>query len=222
MSKLLVVNASARRARSISRDLSRRFVEEWKAVDPMVEVIDRDVGVTAPSVVTEDWIAACFTDPAARTPEQAEVLAGSDTLIGELERADVVVIATPMYNYGLPAALKCWLDQVIRVGKTFSFDLARGDYPLEPILTGKTLVCLASKGEFGFAPGGIREHANHLEPHLRTASGYLGVSDPEAFHAISVEYQEFGDARHASSRREAARATTALAKRLAAAVHEPA
>ena len=60
-----------------------------------------------------------------------------------------------MHNYGMPSALKSWFDKVIRIEKTFTFDLARGDFPLEPIMGGKTLVVLSSRGEFGFGPGGM-------------------------------------------------------------------
>lgn len=81
---------------------------------------------------------------------QQRALALSDELVDELERAEVLVLGTPMYNYGMPTALKGWVDHVIRINRTFSFDLARGDFPLRPILSGKTLVLLTSSGEFGF------------------------------------------------------------------------
>ena len=104
-----------------------------------------------------------------------------------------------MYNYGMPSSLKAWFDQVIRINKTFSFDLARGDFPLEPILSGKTLVILTSSGEFGFDTGGVRERMNHLVPHINTCSFYLGVSGDDRMHHIGIEYQEFGDERHRRS-----------------------
>lgn len=213
MPTLLAINASARSTRSISRDLSRRFISEWQASRPDDHVIYRDVGTAPPSFVSEDWIAACFTAEEERSKQQNVTLEESDTLIAELKAADVIVLATPMYNYGLPAALKAWIDMVIRIGKTFSFDLSRGDYPLEPILLDKTLVCLTSKGEFGFAPGGIRASSNHLDSHMRTIEHYLGVQES---HYIAVEYQEFGDARHDASRREAEIATTSTAQHLIA------
>jgi len=74
----------------------------------------------------------------------------SDILTGELVQSEIIVITTPMYNYGMPASLKAWFDQVIRINKTFSFDLARGDQPIEPIQSGKTLVILSASGEGGF------------------------------------------------------------------------
>lgn len=219
MTTILSIDASARTTRSITRDLSQRFLSEWRAGEPDVRVIRRDVGQSPPGFVSEAWIAACFTDPAERTPAQDETLRESDELIAEIEAADILLIATPMYNYGLPAVLKAWVDQVIRVGRTFSFDLARGDYPLEPILSGKTLACLTSKGEFGFAPGGIREGGNHLDPHIKTFQHYLGVTEA---HYVAVEFQEFGDARHDASRRQAELDVTALAQRLHAARALPA
>lgn len=212
MVTLLHIDASARTDRSISRDLTARFVERWRVSRPDDEIVRRDVGATPPRFINQEWIAACFTPEKERTADQIAELAESDTLIGEIERSDLVLIGTPMYNYGLPATLKAWVDQVIRVNMTFSFDLARGDYPLEPILTDKTLVCLTSKGEFGFAPGGMRDAANHLDPHIHTFARYLGVVRE---HFISVEYQEFGDERHDASRRDAERDVIALAESLA-------
>lgn len=105
-----------------------------------------------------------------------------------------------MYNYGMPALLKAWFDQIIRINKTFDFDLARGDKPLAPIFSGKTLVIITSSGEFGFEKGGINEHKNHLAPHIRTLSKYLGV---EVIYEVASEYQEFGDERHEKSLRDA-------------------
>lgn len=116
-----------------------------------------------------------------------------------------------MYNYGMPSALKAWFDQVIRVNKTFTFDLARGDEPIETILSGKHLVILSSRGEFGFEPGGVREHRNHLDPHIRTCSKFLGVVQD---HIIAIEYQEFGDERHKNSVKNAHRAVPKLVDHL--------
>ncbi len=67
--------------------------------------------------MTEEWIGAVFTAGDQLTAEQSERIRMSDTLINEIDRADVIVIGSPMYNYGMPAALKSWFDQVIRIGK---------------------------------------------------------------------------------------------------------
>ncbi len=200
MTTLLHIDASARGDRSLSRKLSKAFVDQWLAREPGAAVISRDVGRNPPPFVTEDWVAAAFAAADDRRDDQHEELRLSDELIGELDRANIIVIGTPMYNYGMPSALKSWFDKVIRIGKTFTFDLARGDFPLQPIMSGKTLVVLSARGEFGFGPGGVRESMNHLETHIFTCAHYLGVQES---HLIAIDYQEFNDDRHRQSVAEA-------------------
>lgn len=176
--------------------------------------MSRDLGKNPPPAIAESWIEAVFTPPENLSVSQKLEIALSNELIAELEQANVIVLATPMYNYGMPSALKAWFDQVIRVNQTFSFDLARGDYPLEPILSGKMLVLLTSSGEFGFASGGVREQMNHLVPHIKTCSTYLGVDVNNDFYHIGIEYQEFGDIRHQQSIQGANGAVSLLIKKL--------
>jgi FMN-dependent NADH-azoreductase len=211
MTTILHIDASARGERSLSRRLSKAFVDAWVESEPSATVTLRDVGRNPPPIITESWIGAVFTPPAELTPAQREEIRLSDELIDELDRADLIVIGTPMYNYGMPAALKSWFDKVIRIGKTFTFDLERGDYPLEPIMCGKTLVIVSARGEFGFGPGGARENMNHLETHVRTCANYLGVEDS---HLIAIDYQEFDDARHERSVADAYAAIPVLVDQL--------
>ena len=211
---LLIVNASPRRDRSLSRRLGAAFIAEWLAARPHDEVVQRDVGIDHPPLVTEAWVAASFTPDAEQTPSQREVLAYSDAAIGELARADIVIIATPRYNYGMPAALKAWFDQVIRIDRTFSFDRTEKTWPLSPLLSGKKLVLLTASGEFGFHAGGLRESWEHLEAHVRPCARYLGVAAADVHH-VAIEYQEFGDDRHRASTAAALEATKALAAQLA-------
>lgn len=210
MSHLLQIDASARKGRSLTRKLTDAFVAQWLYREPNTVVTRRDVGAEPPPAVSEDWIAAAFAGED-RTSEQRHQLALSDELIDEVEAADLILIGAPMYNYGMPAALKAWFDQIVRIDRTFSFDLGRGDRPLEPVLSGKRVVVLASWGEFGFEPGGQNEAHNHLVPHLRTCSRYLGA---ESFECLAIEYQEFGDDRHDASKRKAFHAIPALVERL--------
>ena len=211
MITILRIDVSARKERSLTRELSRRFIDEWLKQRPSDKIVQRDIGLNSPPAVSEDWIAAAFTPEEERTKDQQATLQLSDTLIGEVEGADIILLGVPMYNYGMPAALKAWFDQIIRINKTFTFDLARGDEPLEPTLSGKHLVTLSSRGEFGFEPGGAREHRNHLDPHIRTCSKFLGVVED---HLIAIEYQEFGDERHKQSVENAHRAVPKLVDHL--------
>ena len=203
MKNILHIDSSARRTdnattsyNSISKGLGSYFMDAWMSKNHQSEVTYRDLGLNPVDFISQDWIAAVFTPEDNRSTEQQSLLALSDELIAEVDKADLIVMTTPMYNYGMPAVLKSWFDQVIRINKTFTFDLARGNTPLEPIMSGKTLVLLTSSGEFGFASGEIRAHMNHLGPHIQVMSKYLGV---DHFHEIQSEYQEFPDHRHAAS-----------------------
>lgn len=203
MTTILHLDTSARtldksrsKHNSISRTLADSFREQWQKKISETEVIYRDLGANPPDFISESWISAVFTPDEQRTTEQNALLSLSDELIDEVIKADIILLSTPMYNYGMPAVLKAWFDQVIRVNKTFTFDLSRGDFPLEPILSGKTMVLIASCGEFGFHVGGVREKMNHLGPHVEVASQYLGI---EKFYEIRSEYQEFDDQRHIKS-----------------------
>ena len=216
MPTLLRLDASANTSSSLTRALADRFVDEWSALRPQDRLIVRDVGVAPPPALSEAFLAAAF-EKGERSGAQKSVLKLSDELIGELEAADIIIIATPMYNYGMPAALKAWFDQVIRINKTFSFDLARGDQPLEPIMNGKMLAVLTSSGEFGFAPGELNESAGHLVPHIRTCAKYLGA---DYIHHIGIEYQEFGDERHRASKEAAFAAVSDLVAELSSCVSE--
>ena len=213
MTTLLQIDSSARTPRSHTRRLTLSFVQEWLARAPETRVIYRDLGSNPPPAITEGWIASAFTIKAERSADQKAALAVSDTYIDELKQADVIVMGAPMYNYGMPAALKAWFDQVIRVNRTFNFDPQEDTWPISPILTGKTLVILSSRGEFGFEAGGIREDWNHLETHIRTLQHFLGV---EASYLIAVEYQEFNDERHTRSLARADRELKALVDKLTA------
>lgn len=221
--KILRIDASVRgddnerhSYRSISRQLGNALMERLKVNKIHHEIKLRDVGKTPPAFIDEAWLAACFTPLEKRTAEQQQALALSDQLFDELAWADVLLITTPMYNYGMPAALKAWIDQVSRVNKTFSFDLARGDFPIAPLLSGKHLILLSSTGEFGFEAGGVREKMNHLAPHIRALSPYLGV---EQIEEVQVQYQEFDDARHQASLRQGFTLAAAMADRLSNSVY---
>ena len=211
MKTLLQIDASARVTRSLSRGLTAAFAEHWQKARPNDNWIERDVGLKPPSAISEAWIAAAFKPVDQRTPAQVTALQESDELLAELEPADIIVIGTPMYNYGMPSALKAWIDQVIRIGRTFSFDLARGEQPIEPIQTGKILVILTASGEGGFGVGGLNAAGNHLDTAIVSASRLLGVSE---HHVIRIEYQEFGDDRHQQSIKAAHAAIPQLVQQL--------
>lgn len=220
MKTILYISASVRKFApnqkqhmSISRHLGEVFLASFEQSDSEFNVIYRDLSQLPPPFLDEDFLAAAFTKDELNE-KQKQALAYSDAAIAELYEADIIVISSPMYNYGMPAVLKAWFDQVIRVNKTFSFDLTRGDSPLEPILSGKTLVLLASWGEFGFFEGGRNFALNHFSTHIAVLAPYLGT---EKYFEIASEYQEFSDLRHVQSKERALMQASALAKSLASA-----
>ncbi|MCE8016500.1 NAD(P)H dehydrogenase [Halomonas sp. MCCC 1A17488] len=198
MTTLLHIDASARPGRSgidphgsHSRRLSARFVEQWQKARPGDRILYRDVGQHPPHPVSGEWIHAAFTKPETREPWMHDVLAESDALVDELLEADVIVAGVPMYNFGVPAGFKAYIDNIVRVGRTFGFDRSRQGLPYWPMLTemSKRLVVLSARGDYGYAPGERMAQANHVEPHIRTVFGYLGIDD---VHTVAVEYDEFG------------------------------
>ncbi len=192
MKTLLVIDSSGRRTRSITRHLTARFAAGWSALYPSAEILSRDVGLTPPPPVNEKWIAAAFSDPAAHTKEMAEALALSETFIDEITQAQAIVIGAPVYNFGLPAQLKAYIDQIVRAGRTFAFDPTDAASPYRPLLTPKPVVIITAAGDGSMHPGGAMAHLNFLEPHLATVLGFIGLSDPMF---IRVGYEEFQDDR---------------------------
>ncbi|WP_142846064.1 FMN-dependent NADH-azoreductase [Telmatospirillum sp. J64-1] len=216
MTTLLRIDSSAQlEDRSLTRRLTRIFTEEFQRLAPAVRIIERDVGRSPIPALDHRFIHAAFTQPEAREPWMMERLALSDLLIDEVIAADILVMGAPMYNYGMPSALKSWIDHIARIGRTFSFDLARGDTPIAPILSGKRLVVLSSRGEFGFEPGGVRAHLNALDPAIAACAHYFGVKADD-IETVAIEYQEFKDERHRASVDQAEMRTRDIARRLAA------
>mgnify|MGYP000182556248 CR=1 FL=1 len=142
-------------------------------------------------------------------------LADSDKLVDELISADIIVVAAPMYNFGLPAQVKAYVDNVVRVGRTFGFDRLREGDPYWPMLKeqNKTLVTIASRGDFGYDDPERLQNLNHVEPGIEVPFTYLGVTD---HHRISIEYDEFADLRLQASIEQAELAAKDLSSRLCA------
>jgi FMN-dependent NADH-azoreductase len=223
MTIILHIDSSARPGRSgeqphgsHTRRLGARFLEHYRQLDGSIEIIYRDVGAQPPAPVTGGWVHAAFTPPAAREPWMVDTLAQSDALVDEVLRADIIVAGVPMYNFGPPAQFKAWLDNIVRVGRTFGFDRNRPGEPYWPLLagTGKQLVILSSRGDYGYGPGQRLEAANHVEASVRSVFRYLGVTDT---YSAAIEYDEFADERLARSIVDAERATELIAETIAAA-----
>src|SRR4051812_10387723 len=154
---------------SISRELTREFVNTWKTAHPTGVVITRDLSAQAAWPLDAQWIGASYTPEAGRTPEQKQVLAVSDELIGELRKADEYVLGVAMHNFSVPAVLKLWIDQVLRTGVTFSY----GEGGPKGLLQGKKATVLIASGGV-YAAGTPLAAMDFVEPYLRTVLGFIG------------------------------------------------
>jgi FMN-dependent NADH-azoreductase len=172
MPTLLVVNSSPFHETSVSRHLSEEFVQNWKQANPNGKVITRDLTSSDLKTIDGAWVGAAYTPKDARTAEQKKALEVSDTLLGELRAADEYVFGVPMHNFGIPSVLKLWIDQVARVGETFSY----GDGGPKGLLVGKKATFLIASGG-AYDAGTVMASYNHVEPYLRSVFGFIGVTD---------------------------------------------
>ncbi|WP_321475983.1 NAD(P)H-dependent oxidoreductase [uncultured Paludibaculum sp.] len=171
MKTLLHIDSSPRAVRSHSRQLTARFVDAWRDANRGGRVIHREVGLTPLPLVSEDWIAAAFSNPADRTPAQRAAIAVSDELIDELLVADEVVIGAPMHNFSVTASLKAWIDQVVRVGRTVDYPSYAG------LVTGKKVTIIVTRGLSNLSPGEPMAHSDAQAPYLRLVLGFIGITD---------------------------------------------
>lgn len=220
MTHILHIDASARPGiagtdnhGSHSRHLTYRFVSQWQSSRPQDTVTYRDIGQNPPSIINHDWIASAFTPEERLEPWMREALAESDQLVDELVAADILVIGTPLYNFGMPAALKAWVDQVVRAGRTVEIDESNPTDPYIPKLNDRPrhAVILTARGGVNMSPGEEMAHMNHLETHLATALEFIGIT---RLHYVAIEGQEVGGELLAASVAEAVDKVEALVNEL--------
>ena len=172
MPHILHLDASPRAERSLSRTLSHEFLTAWKDTHSGDTVTYRDLGHQSIPHVTEAWIAAVYSSPADHTPELQAAIRLSDELIDEFLAADCYVMGLPMYNFSVPSVFKAYLDQIVRVGRTFAVD-SSGYTGL--VKDKKMLVVTAQGGSY--RPGTPTEAYNFHEPYLRAIFGMIGITD---------------------------------------------
>jgi FMN-dependent NADH-azoreductase len=168
MTTLLRIDASSRKTGS----QSRRIGDEVAAAIGAGHTIVRDLADESIPHVTEDMIGAFFGDPAALTEDQRAASALSERLLEELAAADTVLITLPMYNFGVPSALKAWFDQIVRIGRTFSFDGSG----FAGLLTGKRAIVVTAYGASGYVDGAFKS-ADFATPYVTFALKFIGIVD---------------------------------------------
>src|SRR5437764_5824275 len=175
---ILQINSSARPLvngeGSHSTRLANAIVARLRDAHPDATLHVRDLGRTPHPVLDEATLQALFTPAGERTPEQAARVALDDALIAELQAADVVVLGVPMYNFGVPAQLKNWIDAIARAGVTFRYT-EKGP---EGLLKGKKVyVALTRGGQYRNTPSDTQV------PYLKTVFTFLGLTDVQFVYA---------------------------------------
>ena len=171
---ILQINSSARLDASHSSRLAASIVERLRAAEPEATLTIRDLGRTPHPALDEAALQALFSPAEVRTPQQAERVALDDALIAEIQAADVVVLGVPMYNFGVPSALKNWIDAIARAKVTFTYT----DKGPVGLLTGKKVyVALTRGGLYRNTP------ADTQVPYLKTIFSFLGLTDVQFVYA---------------------------------------
>lgn len=165
---ILQINSSARLDQSQSTRLAGSIVERLRAAHPAARVTVRDLGRTPHPALDEAALGALFTPAEQRTPAQAARVAQDDALIDELKATDAIVLGVPMYNFGVSAQLKNWIDAVARVGVTFRYTESG---PIGLVRGKKVYVALTRGGQYRNTP------ADTQVPYLKTFLGFIGLTD---------------------------------------------
>ena len=161
---VLRIDSSAKRDGSKSRALTDRLI---RALGADIDVVTRDLSHGIPQI-DQDWVTANTTPEGERTPAQRRTLALSDTLIAELEAADTIIIGVPVYNFGVPASLKAWIDQVCRARRTFVY----ADNGPVGLLTGKRAIVVHVSGGTAFGA-----EIDFASGYMRHILGFIGITD---------------------------------------------
>jgi FMN-dependent NADH-azoreductase len=175
MTTLLQINASINHDNSQSSRLANQFVAAFRDRHPGATIVTRHVAANEPVPHLDgERFSAFIASPEVRSAAQHAVVAYSDTLINELQRADVIVLGLPMYNFGVPSQLKAYFDHIARAGVTFKYS----DKGPVGLLTGKKAYVFAARGGL-YVGTPLDTQTSYVRDFLR----FVGISDVEFVYA---------------------------------------
>lgn len=178
MTTILHLRCSPRGAEAFSSRMAEEVVARLRQHHPGAEIIFRDLSAQPPPLVDAGFSAAILGPPGDVPP----ALVASETLIQELEAADVLVIATPMHNYCVPAVLKAWVDQIVRIHRTFA---STPGGKVGKLRDRPAWLVVASGGWFtGPSPSGAPAQPDFLTPYVRAILATIGIDD---LHVLTLE-----------------------------------
>ena len=177
MNRILIVESSPRGSKSASRTLASRVRARLEAQYPEATIVERDLAQDNVPHLDEATLKAMSTHDPIEAESLKDALHLSDQLTEELLSSDLLVIASPMWNFGVPSSLKAWIDHVVRAGKTFNYAGAA----VEGLAKGKkAILVLASGGVFSEGPW---KPWDTVEPYLRQILGFIGIDDVQTVRA---------------------------------------
>jgi FMN-dependent NADH-azoreductase len=171
MSRILHIDSSPRTADSVTRQLSQSAIKAVVARHPQSTVTYRDLAEKPAPFLTGADLGTMFTPADKRTADQAALWQGIESTVDEFIAADIYVFGVPMYNFSVPAAFKAYIDRIVVVGKTFSYE---GGRPKGLLHSKKAYILVSSGGNYDDP---AMSHLNFHEPYLRTIFGFIGITD---------------------------------------------
>lgn len=196
---ILIVKSSAQGAASISGRLADHLAAEVQASQPGSKVVVRDVGAETLPHLTEGNVAGIRGEPSTKAEQATRAL--SDQLIAEVRTADLLVIASPMYNFGISSTLKTWFDHVLRARETFRYT----ENGPEGLLGGRQVVVIESRAGV-YSKGDV---VDLQEVQLKTLLGFVGLGDASF---VRVEGLAFGPEAAEAAIKQAEHELSALAR----------
>lgn len=171
MKKILHIISSPRGAESNSTQLGNTIIEKIKKQYPQSTVTVNNVVEKHYKPLQAIHVTAYRLPEDSHSLEHKDALHDSNTAVNELMEADIIVVSFPVYNFAIPAALKGWIDHIIRPGKTFSYQTGKP----EGLLKGKKVyLAIASNGVYTDGP---MKSWDYAEPYLRFILGFIGLPD---------------------------------------------
>lgn len=184
--KLLHIDSSVLGSNSVSRELSRRIVDQWLAAHPGTTVEHLDLATDAPAHLSVDSLGFRLgTEAADLTDVQRRENAISERLVSQFLAADVVVIGAPMYNFSVPSQLKAWIDRVAQAGRTFKYTEAGP----QGLAGGKTVIVASTRGGV-YSTNPALAGLDHQESYLRAVFGFFGITDVRFVRAEGIALGE--------------------------------
>ncbi len=170
--KLLRIDASSRIEGSDSRNFANQFQQQWQTKHPDGKVVIRDIVTTNIPHISQQTIEGFYTSQQNFTPKLQEATQLSDRLITELKEIDILLISTPMYNFGVPSALKAWIDHIVRINNTFGVNEDGSFYGM--VTHVKAYVITAAGAVY---TSNEMQDLDFLTPYLQTVLGLIGITD---------------------------------------------